>query len=279
MIGTLQATELIRLYEEHGDKLFQLNVRHYLGGNIINKKIIQTASDPIFKDKFWFLNNGITIVCEDYEEIGITTENIKVKLKNLHIVNGTQTTRCVYEAYKTVGNVDEVKILVKIFKADSSFSEKITETTNAQNPVNKRDLRSNDEIQKLLEKSLLDRGYYYQRKRNQFINKPQDKVIDNFLFAQLSYSFDFERPHEARNQKSKLFGDENIYSQIFNKDLRAEKIIFLFNLYKHILNILREIKKSNIISKDVVDRSKFFYYMQSKYGVKLRKCIQKILLD
>jgi len=260
LVSSITAEELVRLYEKFKDKLFQLNVRYYLGENKINKKIIESASNPNTKDKFWFLNNGITVICDNYEKTNITTENLRLRLVNFQIVNGAQTTRCIYEAYKKSGNVDEIKILIKILKADKELAEKITESTNSQNPVNSRDLRANDEIQKLLEKTLLERGFFYQRKRKQYVDKPQDKVIDNFLLAQIYYSFYIGKPHEARNQKSKLFGDDSVYNQIFNEQLCAEKIIFLYLLYRKLLTLLREIKRDRDLDvpKDVIDRSKLF---------------------
>lgn len=260
LVGTITATDLIKIYERFGDKLFQQNVRYYLGENAINRKIIDSAADATRKDKFWFLNNGITIVCEDYEKTGAQSENIAVKLTNFNIVNGAQTTRSVSEAHKKSGNVDEVKILLKIFKAGQDLSEQITESTNRQNPVNARDIRSNDEIQRLIEKSLKDRGFYYQRKRNQWLNVSKDKVIDNFTLAQLYHSFYMEKPHEARNQKAKLFGDDNVYQLIFNEYTLPEKVIFLHTLYSKILTILRALKRKDALpcQTDMIDRSKFF---------------------
>jgi hypothetical protein len=267
LISNITGGELIGKYEQFKDKLFQQNVRYYLGENSINKKIIESASDAGTRDRFWFLNNGITIVCEDYKIQGITTENIKVQLKNFQIVNGAQTTRAVYDAFKKVGNVDGVKILVKVFKAKEDVAEKITESTNNQNPIDKRDLKSNDEIQKLLEQSLLDLGFYFQRKRKQYSDKPVDKTIDNLLFAQLYYSFFLEKPNEARNQRAKLFGDENIYKQIFNNNLSVGKVIFLYKVYSKILRILRILKAKKIFSSGVIDRSKFFILLGVKFFI------------
>lgn len=260
LISTISANELIKVHEKFGDKLFQQNVRYYLGENAINKKIIRSASEASTKDKFWFLNNGITIVCEDYEKTSTQLENINVHLKNFNIVNGAQTTRSLHEVFKKVGNVDEVKVLLKIFKAGSNLSDLITESTNSQNPVNNRDLRSNDEIQRLMEDSLKDRGYYYQRKRNQWLNVSRDKIIDNFTVAQTCHSFYKGKPHEARNQKSKLFGDDAVYSTIFNERLSPEKVIFLHKLYQKVSTILRILKRRSDLSlqSDIMDRSKFF---------------------
>ena len=43
LISSIDGNELVRLYKKYGDKLFQLNVRYYLGENKINKKIIESA--------------------------------------------------------------------------------------------------------------------------------------------------------------------------------------------------------------------------------------------
>lgn len=260
IISTITASELIRLYDSFGDKMLQQNVRFYLGENTINKKIIKSASDTATRDKFWFFNNGITMICEDYERTGLSTENISLRVKNFQIVNGTQTTRAIKEAFRNTGNLDDVKILLKVYKSTANLGEVIAETTNNQNPVNRRDLRSNDEIQRLLERIISDKNYYYQRKRNQFIDKPKEKVIDNLLLAQLLHSFFNQKPHEARNQKYKLFGDDAVYSQLFGDGkINAEKAIFLHRLYAKLLKYIRTLSSQDIgITKDILIRSKLF---------------------
>ena len=266
LIGTISGNELVRLYDKFQDKLFEKNIRYYLGENFINKKIIKGASDSLTRDKFWFLNNGITIVCDQYTINGLHSENIKVNLDNFQIVNGTQTTRCISTACKNIGNADKIKALVKILKADQNLSDAITESTNSQNPVNKRDLRSNDDIQKLLETSLLSRGYFYRRKRNHYSDRPKDKIIDNLLFSQIYYSYSLGKPHEARNQRAKLFGDDDVYSKIFTSSLKPEEVIFLHELYKQITALMRTLKTelSGQFSKGMISRSKFFILHASK---------------
>ncbi len=275
LIGSISANELIKLYEEHGSKIFQKNIRFSLGENIINRKIIESASNQDTRDKFWFLNNGITVVCDDYEKTGTQPEDIKLNVKSFQIVNGTQTTTSIERAFKKVGNVDDVKVLIKIFKASNRLAEMITETTNSQNPVNKRDLRSNDEIQRLIEASLRGIGYYYQRKRNQWSEIPlREKIIDNYDFGQRYLSFYLERPMEAQKQKSIVFIDDETYNKIFNSELKPECIIFIHKSFRELLKQLRHLRKkirekkkkisNNII--EILPRAKIhLYYSFSVY--------------
>lgn len=244
LISSIRAAELLRLYEKYGNKLFQKNIRFSLGENIINTKIIKSASETETRDKFWFLNNGITVVCDNYEKTGTQPENIILDVKSFSIVNGVQTTTSLDKAFKKTGNIDDVKILIKIFKAPDQLAEMITESTNSQNPVNRRDLRSNEDVQKLIEDMLKNRGYYYQRKRNQWVELVQkDKIIDNYDFAQRYLSFYLERPMEAQKEKSLVFTDDDTYKKIFNQNLSPECMIFIHKSYKELLKQLRVIRK------------------------------------
>jgi len=244
LIGSIKGVDLIKLFEKYGNKLFQKNIRFSLGENIINTKIISSASEADTRDKFWFLNNGITVVCDDYEKTGTQPENVKLDIKSFSIVNGVQTTTAIDKAYKNTGNIDDVKVLIKIFKANDQLAELITESTNSQNPVNKRDLRSNDRIQKLIEDMVKDKGYYYQRKRNQWLELIQkDKIIDNYDFAQRYLSFYLERPMEAQKQKSIVFTDDATYNKIFNSNLTPECIIFIHKSFRAVLKQLRGIRR------------------------------------
>jgi hypothetical protein len=274
LISTIEGKKLVELFEAHGNKLFQKNIRYSLGENLINTKIIESASSTQDRDKFWFLNNGITIVCKRYDKINANSENIALKLTDFQIVNGAQTTSCLKKALEKIGNIDQVKILVKVFQAEDKLAELITDSTNTQNPVSKRDLRSNDEIQKLLGEDISGRGYFYQRKNNQFIQETDtNKIIDNYDFAQRYYAFFKEKPAEARNKKAELFDKEEVYKSIFNSNLNGKAVIFVHNSFLNLLKGLRNLKKK--VNKreialdqeimDISQRAKYHLY----YGFRL----------
>ncbi|MCH8519906.1 MAG: AIPR family protein [Nanoarchaeota archaeon] len=272
-VSTINGKDLVDLFEKYGNKLFQKNIRYSLGENLINKKIIQSATDDEKRDKFWFLNNGITIVCKKYTKTNPNPENMTLDLKNFQVVNGAQTTTSLKKALEKIGNIDQVKVVAKVFQAEDDLAEMITDSTNSQNPVTKRDLRSNDEIQKLMGEDIRDLGYYYQRKRNQFIQESdKNKIIDNYDFAQRFYSFFREKPAEARNKKAQIFSNETIYTSIFNSNLNANFIIFTHKSFLNLLSSLRELKlkhKRNEIqvNSEIVEisqRAKFHLFFAFK---------------
>jgi len=272
-ISTIEGKKLVDLFEKYGNKLFQKNIRYSLGENLINKKIIESAVSEDNRDKFWFLNNGITLVCKKYTKASPQTENICLNLEDFQIVNGAQTTSALKKALEKTGNIDQVKIVVKVFQAEDELAELITDSTNSQNPVSKRDLRSNDEIQKLIGDEVKIKNYCYQRKRNQFIQEnDKSKIIDNYDFAQRYYSFYKDKPAEARNKKAQIFNNDEIYNSIFNRNLNGETVIFIHNAFSNLLKGLRQIKlkfkkEEMDIDKELVDisqRAKFHLFHSFK---------------
>lgn len=273
LVSTIEGKRLVNLYKEYGNKLFQKNIRYSLGENLINKKIINSAISEDNRDKFWFLNNGITIVCKKYTKTSPQTENICLNIEDFQIVNGAQTTSALKNALEKTGNIDQVKIIVKVFQAEDELAELITDSTNSQNPVSKRDLRSNDEIQKLIGSEIRLREFFYQRKKNQFIQEnDKSKIIDNYDFAQRYYSFYKNKPAEARNKKVEIFNNDEIYTSIFNRNLNGETVIFIHKSFSNLLKGLRELKlkskKGEIsIDKEIIDisqRAKFHLFYSFK---------------
>ena len=65
LLGRVAVQHIADLFERHGDRLLQRNIRRYLGlhSNRVNSAIHETLlSDSA--DKFYFYNNGITVVCD-----------------------------------------------------------------------------------------------------------------------------------------------------------------------------------------------------------------------
>ena len=76
------------LVERAGIRLFARNIRGFLGDTEINSEIEATLkSKPQY---FWYYNNGITIVCDQAEEISGGGRQI-LRVRNPQIINGQQT--------------------------------------------------------------------------------------------------------------------------------------------------------------------------------------------
>ena len=147
----LPINEIYGIMDRYGDGIFELNLRYKLEQSAkrgINKEIFDTV---VKKDKaFSALNNGVTIVTSG----GVPSEE-KLRLFTPQIINGCQTCWAIYDAIgqlKKAGenteNIKDIKVLVKAVETkEDEFIKKIRLSTNKQNPIGWKDIRSEDPIQ------------------------------------------------------------------------------------------------------------------------------------
>lgn len=238
LIGTVRGDEIVRLItdrnfpQEVDDSLFEDNIRLYLGEeNEINRKILSTAlSDR--NTQFWYLNNGITIVCDrmDYQP---RSANPKVRMINPQIVNGGQTSHALFEAARSdLARIYDVKLLLRVIEtADRAFTNSVAEATNSQTPIRSRDIRSNDSIQIRIENALLGHGYFYERKNDQHINQAGESRIDAVKLGQIILAYVLREPDRAKTSSNRIFGE--YYGWVFDEAiLSAENIICMWRIYR-----------------------------------------------
>ncbi len=262
IVGPIPASELIKLVSIPGEigrldeDAFNENIRvYYKLDNKINREIYDTAlSEENFK--FYYLNNGITIMCEEYDFT--PSRSPTINLTNFQIVNGGQTTHALAEAYlknpEKIG--EEIIVLARIYASkDKAISEKIGEKTNRQTPISSRDLLANDEIQRKLEEEFLALGYYYERKKSQFDDKTDLPVLDSELLGQLYMSYYLGQPSEARNQKSLVFTE--FYDKIFNSNVTASKMLVPYRISLPLEEIKREIQRKKR-KREQIDEAEAF---------------------
>ena len=75
-------------------------------------------------------------------------------------------------------------------------------------------------------------NYYYERKNNQYADKPKMRRIDSEKAGQVILAFYLNMPHEARNKKSLVHGEK--YEIIFDEDITANKIMLPLELFNRI---------------------------------------------
>lgn len=177
-VGKVPVSELARLMDAHGERLLERNIRRYLGlhGNRVNEAIAATLRSETERPNFYFYNNGVTLICDHFAHNALQSENHKVRVEGLQIINGGQTSKTIQATLDrlqldlpNVGmNFDTTFVLVRLYQVpreSGSFVQTITYATNSQNPVDLKDLRSNDPRQGSIELSLRDLGYEYRRQR------------------------------------------------------------------------------------------------------------------
>ena len=197
------------------------------------------------KNKFFYYNNGITITCKSFEYSKIAQPVIS--LEEIQVVNGCQTLHALFEiAQEDIENLKDIEILCRIYELKNSlYSSHIAEYTNSQNPVTTRDIRAIDPIQQKLETELLNKGYFYERKKNQYDGKPKNKRIDSEKVGQALMAYYNKMPNEAKNDKKLIFG--NKYDNVFNSNINADKVLYVYNLYEDIE------KKRQIVRKQILE--------------------------
>ncbi len=241
LVGRVSVQEIQRLFNEHGDSLLERNIRRYLGlhTNRVNTAIHETLCDSTKSDKFYFYNNGITVVCDRFDYNALQRSDYQVQLKNMQVINGGQTCKTIQETLNGVLPIpnlvgESAYLLIRIYQlADThrEFIQDITYATNSQNPVDLRDLRSNDEMQNQLELGLSDLGYTYKRKRDD--GGGGSSVITSSVVAEAVLAIWRERPHQAKFRRKEHFG--KLYEDIF-KQLNAAQALLAVLIFRAVEN-------------------------------------------
>ncbi len=240
LVCSVPAQEIARLVNaDTVGAIFDLNLRRFLGiRGAINKDILATCKSAQSSYEFWFLNNGITVVCDKMDPV-TDPDNPIIKLKNMQIVNGCQTATALALAQKDNKLASDVRVLLRIYETeDPDLIGKIVLTTNNQNKIGGRDLRANDDAQLDMETGFKIYNYLYERKSRQFDEEDIDtsRIIPNDLVAQSYLSVVLKNPADGRARKYKLWGD--LYNKIFSGD-RVEPYIIASLLSRSVVEWLR----------------------------------------
>jgi hypothetical protein len=196
--------------------VFDSNIRRFLGTRgAVNGDILKTCTDVAVSAQFWFLNNGITIICDTFDAV-TDPDNAHVKIKNMQIVNGCQTASALAMAEKNGKLAPDTRVMLRIYEAaDAQLVDKIVLTTNNQNKISSRDLRLNDKIQVDLQEAFKRYNFYYERKVNQYgPDVPAERIVVNEVAAQAYLAVVLKKPSDARRRKYKVWGE--MYDRIFS---------------------------------------------------------------
>ncbi|MEM3139454.1 MAG: AIPR family protein [Archaeoglobaceae archaeon] len=226
LVISILGNEIRKLVKEKGLSLFEKNARLPLRKGKANPEIAKQLETNEKREKFWYLNNGLTITCRSFR-----LKDRRIEVFGGQIVNGCQTA---WTLSKHKGELSNVWVLAKIIQTeDPKFAYDIRRATNLQTAVTLRDLRSNDFVQLKLQKSFERIGYFYERKKNEWnVRKeirpaiksqyPKRNVLDNERLGQYFLAFT-GKPSEAKEEKREIFGV--YYDEIFPKTRTAYELL------------------------------------------------------
>lgn len=272
----LTGNQLVDVYERFGQRLLEQNVRTFLQfkGNV-NKGIRNTIEGV--PEMFFAYNNGITATASDLD---FDDEGNIIKIYDLQIVNGGQTTSSVYAAKKNskldVTNISvQMKLsVVKETENHSEFVSKVAEYANTQNKVNKSDFFSNSPFHKEMKqyssriwipaKSGTQKmtRWFYERVRGEYLNEQA------YLSKAKQKQFQIENPKSQLVDKTFLSKSENTWLQ--RPDVVSKGAQYSFSDYATYITELLE-KDQLAITES--------YYRDAISRVILFKTVEKIISD
>ncbi|MDC0153981.1 AIPR family protein [Nitrosopumilus sp.] len=243
ILGILKLRELTDFVSKNRDYVFESNIRQWMQfKTTVNKGLRDTLqTNP---GKFFFYNNGITIVVSDFTELG---ENM-IELFAPQIVNGAQTSNSILDHSKRTKNMDG-SMTVTIIKADDEQEQNnITKYRNSQNSVRGKDLVSLMDFHKSIKSQLKNCGYFYEIQAGSFDTKSKSKQLEyNGDAAYNNYLPDNhkkvivakdaiqslvagieQRPTESYSSPSQFLPRGSKYDQIFNENLKDDYRIILY---------------------------------------------------
>jgi hypothetical protein len=223
-VFSMRGDAVAGLYDKAGLRLFARNIRGFMGMKTsVNLGMVKTLqSEP---DRFFYYNNGITIVCDEAERKASQGRDI-MQVGNPQVINGQQTTRTLAAYPQLAGRAS---VLVKVIRVPRNVDtdgevfedliSRIVAGTNWQNAIKQSDLMANDRKQIELERNLRKVGYLYVRKRQAkgepktTTGKGQFFIVTKEQLAQASAGCDLD-PHVIRSGREQLFG-EDLYPTVF----------------------------------------------------------------
>lgn len=254
--GQIKASDLSVLVQEHGTKIFQKNIRHYLGSVAVNTSIKETVQNR--PADFFYLNNGITALASSIVQSGT---GATFRLEGFSIVNGAQTAGSIAIS----GNVSEDALvmitIIEIGQNTDDIGIKITKARNYQNVVRGIDFAGLDPQQERLRKELASIGikYHYRPSAEAKGIKADSIKVEEAaqalacMFFPLYASSDLAK-HKAQRQKKengvdyvsaakKEIGriweaEGTFYSKLFTDDLSGIKLCRFVNIFRFLDQVL-----------------------------------------
>ncbi len=221
--------DIVQLYNVVGDYLFKDNVREKIEDVLeVDAEIKRTLDEE--PEKFWFFNNGITLMIDKDKLLQRREYQIDIKLlrdADISIINGAQTVSVAALYYYNLLNLLEndpnnenlksklekakkAKVLLRIIKKDrlqkqTEFYRSISVSLNRQKAINDADIRYTDylvdDINSLSEGK--EAPFFYIDKR---VDKNHKKIFRHYdleRFVKISAMYLLQEPGSARAAKGK----------------------------------------------------------------------------
>ena len=180
-----RGVDLVHAFRDHGYALFDWNVRAQLKRSPINRKIRDSLGTSKGRKRFHHLNNGLLVCARTIEfkrAQGRDGLPPRIVLKEPQVINGCQTVTALYDAWRSCRSETEledfersVRVQIKVIDLrdpamDDEFIGELIVSTNDQNPMSPRNLKSNTptHVELQTQFSAMAVPIFYERKDGEF---------------------------------------------------------------------------------------------------------------
>jgi hypothetical protein len=233
LVALVRLTDYVKFLTDDDGSLrrhiFDWNVRDYQGGAVgVNREIAKTLTDDD-SPEFWWLNNGVTILCSS----DISIVNKTYILEDVQIVNGLQTSHTVFKALQDPAVMEKSgskALLVRILATnDSAVRDQVIRATNRQTNVPEASLRATEELQRSIESFFLANDWYYDRRKNFYRNagKRPERIVSIPYLAQAVMAMGLSQPNNSRARPTSLLKKDEDYNRIFSYKVQLETFLWV----------------------------------------------------
>lgn len=260
-IVNVSAFSIKTLYAQYNVQLLAKNLRYHISGRDIDRGIEKTIQET--PESFWLKNNGITIVCGNFE-----IDGCEVKLRDFSIINGGQTTYMLHKS-PYISETRDLFLPCKIIKTDgntedekNAFNLAIATATNTQKPIKAVDLKANSPEQIRFSQAMRDVGIFYQTKRGESIPKNYKEAFRNSSLVEigkLGLAAIFQLPCTSRSKPSSLYLPQ-YYDRIFNRNQQqvaklCKELLYIDYYFRNIYQ--KKFDRDNASAPSANDRISF----------------------
>jgi hypothetical protein len=234
LLGIIAGSQVAKLVEDHGDRLFDQNVRLTLQSSDINEGILETAKTK--PTSFFYFNNGLTAICSTFKAPPNVGESKTFEASDLSIVNGAQTAGMLARARFENADLSELKVpfrLISLANAPAGFDEAVTRANNSQNSLSSLDFVSLDPRQELIRNELVPLGYNYNVKRGGTANQGLETIEVKDAAVALACKRSISLTAQAKRYVSGLWQETTspAYQEIFPENISGGEVLAAWTLY------------------------------------------------
>lgn len=195
----------------------------------MNRAIKATLLDN--PEDFFYLNNGVTAVCDSIDPKDTRAGFKKLRVRGLSIINGAQTVASAAEfvARNPDHSIANAKVMFTLIKApaDGAFGKRVTKARNHQNPVQAANFASLDETQERLRQEVAHLGFEYHY-RPEVLVRANGRVItlEEALRALATLHDDPRYPVWLKSDPARLSNPDGAeYQRLFDAQLPGAALI------------------------------------------------------